>query len=124
MTQRDLPDGFEAGDVRLAGIKRRRSDLEGRVSARRAEIRETERAYAMGLAMLRKAADLTQVELAEQLGVTQGAIAKLERRQDLLLSTLNSYINGVGGHLKLVVEFDNGREVEVTFDAPATGVPA
>jgi predicted transcriptional regulator len=66
--------------------------------------------------MVRKAADLTQVELAKELGVTQGAVAKLEGRHDLLLSTLKAYTEGVGARLYLLIEFEDGREVELDLD--------
>jgi transcriptional regulator with XRE-family HTH domain len=54
---------------------------------------------------LRKARALTQVQLAETLGQKQVSIAKLEKRTDLLLSTLRRYVEAMGGKLDLVVEF-------------------
>ena len=54
---------------------------------------------------LRKARKLTQVQLAETLGQKQASIAKLEKRTDLLLSTLRRYIEAMGGKLNLSVEF-------------------
>ena len=54
---------------------------------------------------LRKAKALTQVQLAETLGIQQATIAKYERQSDLLLSTLTSYVRAMGGSLKLMVEF-------------------
>jgi transcriptional regulator with XRE-family HTH domain len=54
---------------------------------------------------LRKARELTQVQLAEALGVQQATVAKYERQSDLLLSTLASYVRAMGGSLKLTVEF-------------------
>jgi len=54
---------------------------------------------------LRKARKLTQVQLAETLGQKQVSIAKLEKRTDLLLSTLRRYVEAMGGTLDLVVEF-------------------
>jgi DNA-binding XRE family transcriptional regulator len=54
---------------------------------------------------LRKARQLTQVQLAETLGQQQVSIAKLEKRSDLLLSTLRRYVEAMGGRLDLVVEF-------------------
>ena len=41
------------------------------------------------------------------LHVKQESISKLEKRSDLMLSTLRSYIIAMGGNLKLVVEFPN-----------------
>jgi transcriptional regulator with XRE-family HTH domain len=54
---------------------------------------------------LRKAKDVTQVQLAETLGIQQATVAKYERQSDLLLSTLSSYVRAMGGSLKLMVEF-------------------
>jgi DNA-binding transcriptional regulator YiaG len=54
---------------------------------------------------LRKAKELTQVRLAETLGVQQATVAKYERQGDLLLSTLSSYVRAMGGSLKLMVAF-------------------
>ena len=42
---------------------------------------------------------------AELLGVKQENISRMERRADLLLSTMSSYIEAMGGKLKLVAEF-------------------
>jgi transcriptional regulator with XRE-family HTH domain len=54
---------------------------------------------------LRQAHDLTQARMAEHLGVGQDSISRLERRTDLLISTLRSYIEVMGGQLHLVAEF-------------------
>lgn len=54
---------------------------------------------------LRKAYHLTQVEMAKNLGIGQDSICKLEKRTDLLISTLANYIQGLGENLKLVAEF-------------------
>ena len=50
----------------------------------------------MTLRQLRKAYQLTQVDLAKQLGVRQDTVSKLEQRTDLLLSTLTNYIQAMG----------------------------
>lgn len=54
---------------------------------------------------LRKAREMTQVQLAETLGVRQATVAKYERQSDLLLSTLTNCVRAMGGNLKLMVEF-------------------
>jgi DNA-binding XRE family transcriptional regulator len=59
----------------------------------------------MGFGKLRQARQLTQVELAERLDVPQAAISRMERRTDLLLSTLRHYIEGMGGQLELRAVF-------------------
>ena len=53
---------------------------------------EIDRVYAMNLAMIRNAAQMTQVEVAKKLGVGQAAVSRLESREDMLLSTLYDYL--------------------------------
>jgi hypothetical protein len=65
----------------------------------------------MTLGELRKAHKLTQQRLAESLGVGQDQICKLEQRSDLLLSTLRSYIEAMGGRLTILAEFPEHKPV-------------
>jgi hypothetical protein len=37
----------------------------------------------------------------------------MEQPHDLLLSTLNAYLEAVGGHARMIVRFDSGQEVEL-----------
>ncbi len=67
----------------------------------------------MPLHELRRARELTQKDLAETLHITQPAIAKLEQRTDIYVSSLRSYIEAVGGHLKIIAEFPEG-EIAIT----------
>lgn len=67
----------------------------------------------MPLHELRRARALTQRDLAESLKVNQPAVAKLERRADVYVSSLRSYIEAVGGRLKIVAEFPEG-DVTIT----------
>ena len=53
--------------------------------------------------MIRRAAGLTQVELATALGTSQGQISRIERQSDLLLSTLIAYLTALGVEASLVV---------------------
>lgn len=62
------------------------------------EMEQDDRAYKMGLAAVRQAANLTQVELAQRMGIKQAALSGLENRDDFLLSTLASYLDAVGAH--------------------------
>lgn len=67
-------------------------------------------ARAMELATLkdlRQAAQQTQEQLAATLGVGQDTISRLERRSDMLLSTLRHYVESMGGKLELVAQFPN-----------------
>ncbi|MCB1430094.1 MAG: helix-turn-helix transcriptional regulator [Nitratireductor sp.] len=74
---------------------------------------EAERLHAEYLTLqeLRKAKELTQTNLADTLGIRQATIAQMEKRSDLMLSTLRSYVEAMGGSLKLMVEFPNKRPV-------------
>jgi transcriptional regulator with XRE-family HTH domain len=65
----------------------------------------------MALQHVRKARHLTQEQMAKTLKIGQDSISRLESRSDLLISTLQSYIEAMGGSLKLVVEFPDGRAV-------------
>ena len=67
-------------------------------------------ARAMELATLkdlRLAAQQTQEQLAATLGVGQETISRLEKRSDMLLSTLRHYVESMGGKLELVAHFPN-----------------
>ncbi len=72
-----------------------------RVEARVAELIAEE----MTLRELRLARKLTQVRMAKVLGISQDSVSRLERRSDLLLSTLQKTIQAMGGNLSLVAEF-------------------
>ncbi|MCD8537258.1 MAG: helix-turn-helix domain-containing protein [Burkholderiaceae bacterium] len=56
---------------------------------------------------LRQATQQTQVQMAAALGVGQDTISRLEKRSDMLLSTLRHYVECMGGQLNLVAQFPN-----------------
>jgi hypothetical protein len=67
----------------------------------------------MTLQDLRKARALTQVRLAELLSIRQESVSSLEKRSDLLLSTLRSYVEAMGGELTLVASFPDRPPVKL-----------
>ena len=67
----------------------------------------------MPLHELRRARAMTQRDLARTLNVNQPAVSKLEQRTDVYVSSLRSYIEAVGGRLRIVAEFPEG-EVAIT----------
>jgi DNA-binding XRE family transcriptional regulator len=74
------------------------------------ERRQRVEARALELATLkdlRQAAQQTQQQMAAALGVGQDAISRLEKRSDMLLSTLRHYVESMGGQLNLVAQFPN-----------------
>ena len=77
-------------------------------AARRAKIEaraEELVAEEMSLRDLRKARQLTQQRMAELLGIGQDGISRIEKRSDLLISTLRNYVARMGGELELVARF-------------------
>ena len=72
-----------------------------KVEARTAELIEDEKS----LCDLRRALALTQQKMAGELGIGQEGISRLEKRSDLLISTLRGYVEAMGGKLRLVAEF-------------------
>ena len=86
-------------------------------AARRAEIEvaTAERiAEVEGLRALRKLAGRSQAYVAEALGVKQPAVAQMEKRTDVYLSTLRQYIEAAGGRLELIVEMPGQAPVRLT----------
>lgn len=92
-------------------------NVAAQVAAVRAEMAQEDRAYAMNLAMMRKAAALTQQEVAERLSIGQSAVARTESADDLLLSTLRRYVESTGAHMSVVVHLAGGKRVELDLEA-------
>src|SRR5260370_15936746 len=72
-----------------------------KVAARAAQLIAEE----MTLQELRRARRLTQVRMAKELGIGQDGVSKLEKRADLMISTLRKTVEAMGGSLSLVAEF-------------------
>lgn len=77
-----------------SAIREEKSALEARVEA-------------YELAEARRAAGITQRELAEAIGVSQKRISELEhgRTAKMQVGTLERYARGIGGKLSIVIEF-------------------
>jgi transcriptional regulator with XRE-family HTH domain len=73
----------------------------------------------IGFEKLRQARLLTQVAVAERLKIAQGAVSRMEKQSDLLLSTLRQYVGALGGQLELRAVFPDGDFIIETL-APAT----
>jgi len=58
----------------------------------------------LNLREVRRLRKLTQARLSKKLKIGQEGVSRIEKRSDLYISTLRSYVEGVGGKLKLVVE--------------------
>jgi DNA-binding XRE family transcriptional regulator len=76
---------------------------------------------AVTLNQLREARDLTQANLASILGVNQGSVSKMEKRTDMYVSTLRSFIQAMGGQLQIKAVFPEGEvQIEQFQDMDAT----
>lgn len=94
-----------------------RNRLKKLPAARRKKINKRAKeliAQEMTLRDLRKALELTQADISSKLHMNQEAISRLERRSDLLLSTLVSYIKAMGGELNLTAKFPNRPPVKLS----------
>lgn len=76
-------------------------------AAERIDARTEAMRVALRLAELRRELDKTQVEMAELMQTTQENISRIERADNLYLSTLASYIASVGGRLEINAVFDD-----------------
>jgi transcriptional regulator with XRE-family HTH domain len=81
----------------------------GRIYQRAAEMRAE-----MNLREVRRARKLTQARLSKKLKIGQEGVSRIEKRSDLYLSTLRSYVEGVGGELTLMVKFPDRPPVILT----------
>lgn len=94
----------------------RRKKIEARAAALIAE--------EMTLRELRRARELTQVRLAKALGISQDGVSRLEKRSDLLISTLRKSVEAMGGNLSLVAEFPDRKPVILCGIANVESDPA
>jgi DNA-binding XRE family transcriptional regulator len=72
-----------------------------KVEARAAQLIAEE----MTLRELRRARKITQQKIAKSLNIGQEGVSKIEKRSDLLISTLRKTVEAMGGSLSLVAEF-------------------
>lgn len=68
------------------------------------------------LSEIRREAGVTQAEMAARLCTTQGSVSQLERRRDVLVSTLSDYLAALGAEARITVTVG-----ERTFDHDLTG---
>jgi transcriptional regulator with XRE-family HTH domain len=73
----------------------------------------------MNLKDLRKSRGVTQVQLAEAMGTTQGQISRIEKQGNVTLSTLRTFVEGLGGRLELMVTFPDGTMIALRLPEDA-----
>ena len=67
----------------------------------------------MTLREIRKAFHLSQESIAKTLDMEQESVSRIERRADLLLSTMRKYVAAMGGDLKLIAEFPGRPPIQI-----------
>jgi DNA-binding XRE family transcriptional regulator len=103
-------------------MARKLDHLLAELPAKRRATIETRAAELATLKDLRQAVAQTQQDLAAALGVGQDTISRLEKRSDMLLSTLRRYVEAMGGKLELVAQFPNRPPMVIDHLSP-TGTP-
>jgi DNA-binding XRE family transcriptional regulator len=73
---------------------------------------------------IRKAQKLTQEQMAKALNVGQDSISRLEKRSDMMLSTMRSYVEAMGGSLELVARFPKRAPVVIKSIQDVSPAPA
>lgn len=73
-------------------------------SRKLSEAKSQEMMAEMALSEIRKLLGFNQTELAEALGIKQASVSKMERQQDMSISTLDKIIQALGGQLELTVK--------------------
>ncbi|GAD83564.1 helix-turn-helix transcriptional regulator [Nocardia asteroides NBRC 15531] len=80
-----------------------RSEAEQTAGALRADERHESYLRGHQLAEIRKAMGMTQVALAEALGVTQARVSKIERGEISGIDAIRAYVTALGGSVDVVV---------------------
>lgn len=85
-----------------------RSEI-ARTPEREARVREMRQAAetAYQLSRLREARGMTQVAMATRMHIAQPNVSRIERQDDLFVSTLREYVSAMGGRLELRAVFDD-----------------
>lgn len=88
---------------KLDTVLKKAFTVEQRLEIRR---KAKEKIAAIRLQRLREQREVTQEDLAEQMGLTQAALSKLERRPNVTLSNLQRYVEALGGRLEIRAVFN------------------
>jgi transcriptional regulator with XRE-family HTH domain len=108
---KDLRDRHLKTDEARAAYERAREELEQEMAD-----------YSLGLADLRRARKMTQQQVSRSMGVSQAQVSRVENQADFYLSTLRSFVEAMGGELRLMVVFPDMTEA-IEVDLPEiTGI--
>lgn len=92
-----------------------RAELPEDVRAR-LDTKRQERRLGKALAEVRKAMNATQQDVAAGAAMTQNTVSKIERSDDVLISSIVRYMHSIGGGVELVLKTPDGKARRVDFD--------
>ena len=107
---------IDAKDILAKLPKERREAIKARAEELIAE--------EVSLAELRKLLKQTQAELAERMNIHQAQVSKIERRSDILLSTMRDYIEAAGGSMRIIVSIPDHDDLSLNFGRKAARAKA
>jgi DNA-binding XRE family transcriptional regulator len=81
----------------------------------RAQARVKELQTEMLLSELRRFSGQTQQDLADELGVSQPCLSKMEKQTDMQIGTLDRIVESLGGRLELIAHMPAGDVVLTQF---------
>lgn len=128
MKRRSIPtDDAKAAEARISDEEWKKSDTahqrfkalletKPRAKARYDAVLAEINSRQATLRRLREARALTQSTLAELLDMDQSEVSRLERRSDMLLSTLKRFVQATGGEMHIVVSYPDGGPVELLVE--------
>lgn len=73
----------------------------------------------MTLQEIRKSKNLTQDSMAKLLGIKQENVSRMERRDDMRLSTIQEYIEALGGTLQITATFPDNKTINILNEKPS-----
>ena len=85
----------------------------------RAAVRAKELMGELLLSELRKLTGKTQHQVAETLGIKQPSLSKLEKQEDMQISTLRNLVQALGGELEVTAKFPRGTFQIKPFQSPS-----
>jgi hypothetical protein len=111
----------------IASTKRRTRDSGPELALERAGLRRITRprkgAERVTLRTVREAVGKTQAEMARALETDQGEVSRIERRPDVMVSTLRRYAEALGLRCEVAFVFADGRRVLIAEPEGHTPVP-
>lgn len=105
-----------AGHRKFSALREKLTPAQRERSKARVKELQTE----MLLSELRKLAGQTQQGLADELGVSQPALSKMENQSDMQIGTLERIVESLGGRLELIARMPTGDVILTQFTTQST----